>query len=162
MLFFYLLPYIFFALLEPEIIMSLTEIEKKHKAGYARTAVMKLLHDIVNISVFMPVGINATVKAMFHESLTKIGHKTTYHLCHGGEESGLFHEILHYTTELLPDNKPKREIFGSMLPDYYNLQFLFGMMQMMQEFRIFIQQKKFFEYQKEFLNQFSGLEQDGK
>jgi len=50
----------------------------------ARTGILELPHGSVPTPMFMPVGTNATVKAMLHESISKIGYNlilgNTYHL----------------------------------------------------------------------------------
>lgn len=50
----------------------------------ARTGILELPHGPVETPIFMPVGTNATVKAIYHEKLKKIGYNlilaNTYHL----------------------------------------------------------------------------------
>jgi queuine tRNA-ribosyltransferase len=64
--------------------MSFFSVTHKNEGCAARTGVLQLPHGIVHTPVFMPVGTNATVKAVSKESLEEIGFEiilaNTYHL----------------------------------------------------------------------------------
>jgi queuine tRNA-ribosyltransferase len=64
--------------------MNIFEITKKDRSSGARNGILKLPHGTVQTPVFMPVGTNATVKALSNKDLEEIGFKlilaNTYHL----------------------------------------------------------------------------------
>lgn len=65
-------------------VLKIFDIKHKSCDGKARTGVLHLPHGDVQTPVFMPVGTNATVKAMSKDSLEEIGFEiilaNTYHL----------------------------------------------------------------------------------
>lgn len=79
----------------------------------ARTGILELPHGSVPTPVFMPVGTNATVKAMLHESIAAMGYKlilgNTYHLyLRPGQEVidhyGSLHEFSNWKGNILTDS----------------------------------------------------------
>ncbi|WP_455157734.1 tRNA-guanine transglycosylase, partial [Treponema socranskii] len=64
--------------------MNIFEVHHTSSDGSARTGLLTLPHGTVRTPVFMPVGTNATVKAVSKESLEEIGFEiilaNTYHL----------------------------------------------------------------------------------
>ena len=67
-----------------DLIMEIFKITHRSADGKARTGILDLPHGQVHTPVFMPVGTNATVKAVSKESLEEIGFEiilaNTYHL----------------------------------------------------------------------------------
>ncbi|HDQ13353.1 MAG TPA: tRNA guanosine(34) transglycosylase Tgt [Sediminispirochaeta sp.] len=79
----------------------------------ARTGTLKLPHGEVETPVFMPVGTNATVKAMHHETIVRMGYRlilgNTYHLfLRPGQEVidhyGGLHEFSNWQGNILTDS----------------------------------------------------------
>jgi queuine tRNA-ribosyltransferase len=64
--------------------MQIFNVQHKSADGNARTGLLQLPHGVVHTPVFMPVGTNATVKAVSKDSLEEIGFEiilaNTYHL----------------------------------------------------------------------------------
>ena len=60
------------------------KVLKKDNDSKARTGILTLPHGEVRTPMFMPVGTNATVKAIYHDKLKEIGYNlilaNTYHL----------------------------------------------------------------------------------
>lgn len=86
-----------------------------HKDGTtgARTGILSLPHGEVETPVFMPVGTNATVKALHHETLRKMGYRlilgNTYHLfLRPGQEVidhyGSLHDFSSWDGNILTDS----------------------------------------------------------
>ncbi|MDQ6960410.1 MAG: tRNA guanosine(34) transglycosylase Tgt, partial [Mariprofundaceae bacterium] len=95
--------------------MSALRFERLHRAasGFARTGRMHLPHGIVETPVFMPVGTQATVKAMTPRDLDEIGAQiilgNTYHLMlrPGApliEQMGGLHRFMAWNGPILTDS----------------------------------------------------------
>lgn len=90
--------------------MIFKEIDRDHKA---RTGIMSLPHGEVETPMFMPVGTNATVKALHHSTLDDMGYKlilgNTYHLyLRPGteviEHYGSLHQFSNWDHNILTDS----------------------------------------------------------
>jgi queuine tRNA-ribosyltransferase len=94
--------------------MAITfELKHKDNKSAARRAALTTPHGVIETPVFMPVGTNATVKAVLPESLEEIGAQivlaNTYHLFlrPGHEivrEAGGLHKFMHWNHPILTDS----------------------------------------------------------
>jgi queuine tRNA-ribosyltransferase len=94
--------------------MAITfELKHKDNKSAARRAALTTPHGIIETPAFMPVGTNATVKAVLPESLEEIGAQivlaNTYHLFlrPGYEvvkEAGGLHKFMHWNRPILTDS----------------------------------------------------------
>lgn len=91
----------------------LFETTHKDTGSHARTGILELPHGSVPTPMFMPVGTNATVKAMLHESIAAMGYNlilgNTYHLyLRPGQEVidhyGSLHEFSNWDGNILTDS----------------------------------------------------------